>query len=134
MYNYDLEYDTYVYLTFVITGSSAPQNFSVVVLNSTAVELSWRYPESPNGEIRGYLILIAEFPNHEEILVNITLDIIDDASDQTFVITNLTPFTIYTFRVRAFSFGGQNKQAYFVHFGITTEGIIRRTAEDGKMA
>ena len=101
-----------------------------MVLNSTTIELLWKYPESPNGEIRGYLILYAEFPNNEEVLFNITVDIFDDASDQTFVVSNLTPFTIYSFRIRAFSFGDQNG---FVHVGIATEEIIGRTAEDGKI-
>ena len=104
-----------------------------MVLNSTAVELSWNYPESPNGEIRGYLIYDGEFPANEQFSYNITLDIIDDASNQTFVVPNLRPFTLYSFRVSAFSFGDQNERPSFVHYGIATEEVIVRTAEDGKM-
>ena len=114
-------------------GSSPPQNFTVMVLNSTAVELSWKYPDSPNGEIRGYSILYAEFPSIEEVLINITLDTINDASDQTVVVAELVPYTQYSFRVRAFSFGDQNEQPNFTHIGIASDEIIVRTAEDGKM-
>jgi len=104
-----------------------------MVLNSTAVGLSWEYPDSPNGEIRGYSILYAEFPSIEEVLINITLDSIDDASSQTFEVAGLVPYTQYSFRVRAFSFGDQNERPNFTHIGIATDEIIVRTAEDGKM-
>ena len=116
-----------------ITGSSPPQDFTVQVLNSTVVELSWQYPDSPNGEIRGYSILYAEFPAVEEILLNITLDTINDASDQTAVVAGLMPFTQYSFRVRAFSFGDQNERPNFIHIGIATNEIVVITNEDGKI-
>jgi len=99
-----------------------------MVLNSTAVELSWQYPESPNGEIRGYSILESSI-----VILNITLDIIDDTSNQTIVVSGLTPFTFYGYRVRAFSFGDQNERPDFVHTGIATNEIIVRTDEDGKI-
>ena len=119
------------YLVFIIiVGSSPPQNFTVIILNSTSVELSWTYPDSPNGEIQGYSILYAEFPNAMEILIDITLDTVDDSSDQRFVVTELLPFTQYSFRVRAFSF---DDKANFTHIGIASNEIIVRTDEDGKI-
>ena len=91
----------------------------------------------PNGEIRGYSILYAEFPDVEEVLrniaLNITLTSIDDRSNQTAVVAELVPFTRYSFRVRAFSFGDQNERPNFTHIGIATEEIIVRTNEDGKV-
>ena len=123
----------YHFTFIIITGSSAPLNFTVDVLNSTAVELSWQYPEMPNGAIRGYSILYAEFPDIEVILINITLDMINDASNQTAAVAGLVPFTQYSFRVRAFSFGDQNDRPNFVHIGIATDEMIVRTDEDGKM-
>ena len=120
-------------LYIIIAGSSSPQSFTVEVLNSTAVELSWQYPESPNGEIRGYRILYAEFPFIEETLFSITLDTINDPSNQTAVVTGLIPFTHYSFRVRAYSFGDQNERPNFTHIGVATEEIIVRTYEDGKV-
>ena len=116
----------------IITGSSPPENFTVVVLNSTAVELSWQYPDSPNGEIQGYSILYTELPVVEEIIINITLDIINDDDNQTTVVDDLQPFTQYGFRVRAFSLGDQNEQPNFTHIGIASDEVIVRTAEDGK--
>jgi len=113
---------------YFISGSSPPVGFMVMVLNSTSVELSWQYPESPNGEIRGYYILESSL-----VILNITLNTVDDGSNQTVVVSGLTPFTIYRYRVRAFSFGDQNDRPDFVHIGIATDEIIVRTDEDGKM-
>ena len=114
------------------TGSSPPQNFTVEVLNTTAVEISWSYPDSPNGEIQGYTILYAEFPDDIEVLINITLDTIDDTSDQSYVIFDLLPFTQYSFRVRAFSFDDDNETLSSSHIGIASDEMIVRTDEDGK--
>ena len=115
------------------TGSLPPQNFTVQVLNSTAVELSWEYPESSNGEIRGYSILSAEHPDIVQVILNITLPMVDDNSDQTAVVGDLTPFTRYNFRVRAFSFGDPVDRPNFIHIGISSDEITVRTHEDGKM-
>ena len=104
-----------------------------MVLNSTTVKLSWQYPESPNGEIRGYSILYSSIPDNEMMILNITLDTVDDTSNQTTIVSGLTPFTYYGFRARAFSFGDQNKQRIFVQVGISTNEIIMRTDEDGKV-
>ena len=115
-----------------VTGSSPPVGFMVMVLNSTSVELSWQYPESPNGQIRGYYILYTSILDNEIILLNFTLDTIDDASNQAIIVSGLAPFTYYGFRVRAFSFGDQNERPDFVHVGIATDEMIVRTNEDGK--
>ena len=115
------------------TGSSPPQNFTVEVINSTAVEMSWSYPDLPNGEILGYTILYAEFPDTMEILIDITFDTIDDSSDQSYVIFDLLPFTQYSFRVRAFSFDDENETLNFTHIGTASDEMIVRTDEDGKM-
>ena len=103
------------------------------MLNSTAVELSWQYPESPNGEIQGYHILSAEPPAIEQVIMNITLIMVNDNSDQSVVVTDLTPFTRYSFRVRAFSFGDPMERPNFIHIGIASDEIIVRTDEYGKM-
>jgi len=100
----------------------------VVALNSTAVEISWQYPESPSSEIKGYSILESSL-----VILNISLNVVDDNSNQSVVLSKLTPFTIYRYRVRAFSFGDQNNRPDFVHIGIATDEIIVRTDEDGKM-
>ena len=95
--------------------------------------MSWQYPESPNGEIRGYHILSAEPPAIEQVIMNITLTVVNDNSDQTVVITELIPFTQYSFRVRAFSFGDPMERPNFIHIGIASDEIIVRTHENGKM-
>ena len=115
-----------------VSGSSPPVGFMVMVLSSTTVQLSWQYPESPNGEIRGYSILYSSIPDNEMMILNITLDTIDDTSNQTTIVSGLTPFTYYGFRIRAFSFGDQNEQPNVVHNGVLTDETLVRTHEDGK--
>ena len=61
----------------------------VEVLNSTAVELSWLYPDAPNGRIKGYSIL-----QSPHVMLNIILGTLNDKSNQTYVVSGLTPFTI----------------------------------------
>ena len=95
--------------------------------------MSWEYPESPNGEIQGYSILSAEPPAIEQVIMNITLAMVNDDSNQTAVVNDLTPFTRYSFRVRAFSFGDPMDRPNFTHIGIASNEIIVRTDEDGKM-
>ena len=104
-----------------------------IVLNSTAAELSWQYPELPNGDLRGYSILYSSVSNNDMMILNITLNTIDDTSNQTTTVLGLTPFTYYGFRVRAFSFGDQNERPDFVHVGIATDEVIVRTDEDGEL-
>ena len=104
-----------------------------MALSSTTVELSWQYPESSNGEIRGYSILYSSIADNEMMMLNITLNTTDDTSNQTTIVSGLTPFTYYGFRVRAFSFGDQNERPNFVHVGISSVEIRVRTDEDGKI-
>ena len=87
----------------------------------------------PNGEIQGYSILSAEHPDIVQVIMNITLPMVDDNSDQTAVVDDLTPFTQYSFRVRAFSFGDPMDRPNFTHIGISSDEITVRTHEDGKM-
>jgi len=104
----------------------------VMVVNFSTVQLSWQYPESPNGEIRGYSILYSSIPDNEIMIVNITLDTIDDISNQSTMVSGLTPFTYYGFRVRAFSFGSQNGQDN-LNVGIATDEIRVQTDEFGEI-
>ena len=100
-----------------------------IVLNATAVQLFWQYPETPNGQIRGYSIIDSTIPATEIVVINITLDTIDDISNQTTIVSGLIPFTLYSFRVRAFSFGDQN----VLHLGISTGEVRVHTDEHGKI-
>ena len=131
--------DVFIYIrmrtvwTLSVIGSSPPVGFMVMAPTSTAVQLSWQYPESPNGEIRGYSILYSSIPDNEMMILNITLNATDDTSNQTTIVSGLTPFTYYGFRVRAFSYGDQNERPNFVHVGILSDEIRVRTDEDGKI-
>ena len=79
--------------------ASPPTNLVATAINSTAVGLMWGYPLFPRGLISGYIIFI------DEVLeANLTLEVVDDRSNQSFIIDMLMPFTDYTFHVAAYAF------------------------------
>ena len=81
--------------------ASPPTNLVVTVINSTAVELTWGYPLFPRGLISGYIISVSGGLDSE---FNVTLEMLDDTSSQSFTVYMLQPFTEYTFSVAAYAF------------------------------
>ena len=113
-----------VFVTTDPSSSLPPTNFNVETLNSTAIRVSWSFPDTPNGNITGYTI----FTNAREGgRVNITLSSPNDMSDQMYVFDGLMPFTNYQFRVAAFAETPEE-----THFGFPTSEITVRTNEDRK--
>ena len=113
-----------VFVTTDPDSSSPPTNFAVVTVNSTSIEVSWGYPSIPRGNITGYTIFTDAVESGHW---NVTLDPVNDMSDQVHVFGGLDPFTDYRFRVEAFAVTPEQ-----THFGQTTAQIIGRTAEDSK--
>lgn len=89
--------------------ASPPTNLVATVISSTAVELTWGYPLFPRGLISGYVISVSGGLDSE---FNLTLEMVDDTSNQSFTVDMLQPFTTYTFSVAAYAF----------HQGATIEG------------
>ena len=79
--------------------ASPPTNLVAMVINSTAVELSWGFPLFPRGNISGYIIY-----NNGMFEFNLTLEMANNTSNQTFIVIMLQPFTWYTFEVAAYTF------------------------------
>ena len=79
--------------------ASPPTNLVAMAINSTAVELSWGFPLFPRGNIGGYIIYI-----NGMFEFNLTLEVANNMSDQTFIVIMLQPFTLYTFEVAAYTF------------------------------
>ena len=85
------------------TAEIPPQGVSppgVQILGAHRAEVTWKEPETRNGVIRGYQILVTGSRSWETLVINAT-------ADQRFVeITNLTAGTWYSFRLKAINGGG----------------------------
>ena len=111
------------------TASSPPTAFAATTITSDSVTLTWGYPETPRGVIQGYVIryhLTGSLGIQQED--NITLSTLDDDSMQTFTVSSLTPFTLYSFTVRAYSFG---QDPFVVHQGAESTTLDVVTDEAG---
>ena len=119
---------------FVTTDpdSGSPPSFvEVEVLSSTALVLRWGYPTIPRGNITGYMISHNTTTGAESsggfVQFNITLEVLNDMGNQSYMFDGLMPFTYYAFQVAAFSVSEQ------VHFGTPNEEpVVARTDEDRK--
>lgn len=85
------------------------------VLNSTAVELSWRIPQQQSYDYSVFYLLI---PTNILTKENISLS---HDSNTTHVVVGLLPFTWYSFRVVA------EPETH-----VSTDEVVVRTHEDGK--
>lgn len=115
---------------FVTTDpdSASPPSFvSAEVLNSTAIQLFWGYPEIPRGNITGYIIYHNVTNAASVDQLNSTLSLMNDMSNQTHIFTNLSPFTFYWFRVGAFAVTEEE-----THLGTPSDLLVDRTHEDRK--
>lgn len=77
--------------TFLRTPEDTPDGLIppiLIVVNSTAIQVTWKPPTSPNGIITSYSILF----NNEDIEVGISFE---------YLATNLLPATEYSFRIEA---------------------------------
>ena len=77
-------------------------NFHVEVLNSTAVEVTWRPPSSTigiNGDIRGYKIFVEKVGGDQKIID------IPEATSRTHHITGLEKLTTYFFSILMYTVG-----------------------------
>ena len=101
--------------------ASPPTNLVAMAINSTAIELTWGYPMFPRGQISGYIITT------RSSAYNLTLEMVDDMSNQSFVVDMLEPFTEYVFSVAAYAFHNDT-----VIVGATDE-VTETTLEAGEL-
>ena len=108
-------------------ASSVPTNVSLGVVNSTAVMLTWGYPQMPQGAIQGYIITYRLSGNLAGMR-NITLEVDNDNQTQTVIIDGLLPHTSYSFMIRAYSFG---VHPFVIHNGTIFDASLITTAQAG---
>ncbi|XP_037294802.1 tyrosine-protein phosphatase Lar isoform X3 [Manduca sexta] len=78
---------------------SAPRNVQVRPLSSSTMVIQWDEPETPNGQVTGYKVYYTTDPSqglqswHSQMMDNNHLT----------TISELTPHTVYTIRVQAFT-------------------------------
>ena len=106
-------------------GASPPTNVAAETINSTAIRVSWSYPEIPRGNITGYHIFHNIIQDGQ---TTINLSTINDMSDQTYVFGGLDPFTYYQFQVVAFA-----ETPELTHFGDPSDPVVEQTSEDSKI-
>lgn len=78
----------------VPTGLSPP---TYRVLNSTAVDASWMEPAASHGTVSNYNLLLVQTDEDEEVFRGFAF---------SYIVTNLRPFTTYSFIVQACTSGG----------------------------
>ncbi|XP_022250012.1 protein sidekick-2-like, partial [Limulus polyphemus] len=83
---------------------SRPQNFTCFGINNTTVWLNWTEPEYPNGIIKGYTMYWQSAGNE---IRNKT--VYNPQTDMKYVVSNLLPYTKYSFWVEAFTSKNQGE-------------------------
>ncbi|XP_053606759.1 tyrosine-protein phosphatase Lar isoform X4 [Plodia interpunctella] len=78
---------------------SAPRNVQVRPLSSSTMVIQWDEPETPNGQVTGYKIYYTTDPSQQ--LQSWHSQMMDNSHLTT--ISELTPHTVYTIRVQAFT-------------------------------
>ncbi len=115
-------------------SASPPTNLQVMVINSTAIQVSFSYPQTPRGEIFGYLIDYGvsgtDLTGSNATVFNHTLDVLDSMENQSIIVTNLAPYTFYVFRVSAYSFSNDPSRTHFGEFSPNSNAM--QTLEDCK--
>ena len=102
-----------------IGPSAPPQNISTMVINSTAISVSWYPPPilDQNGDIISYQLMITNQSgdNSSAVVVNVTNVI-------SYTATMLHKFTVYSFEIAA---------GTAVGLGPFSDAVSNQTFEDG---
>ncbi|KAF4529945.1 hypothetical protein B566_EDAN018067, partial [Ephemera danica] len=78
---------------------TAPRNVQVRPLSSSTMVIQWDEPETPNGQVTGYKVYYTTNPG--QAMASWESQMVDN--NQLTTISDLTPHTIYTIRVQAFT-------------------------------
>ena len=101
--------DVYWIIVYFLAPANTPANFSVDVINSTEIQVSWQQPPPPiNGMIINYVL----FVNSSGGLMTL------NSTNSPLLITGLTPFTEYYISVAAETNGGRGP--FTTPFPVTT--------------
>ncbi|XP_044270221.1 tyrosine-protein phosphatase Lar isoform X7 [Tribolium madens] len=107
---------------FVTTGEtepgSSPRNVQVRPLSSSTMVIQWDEPETANGQVTGYKVYYTT--NSQLPMAQWESQVVDN--NQLTTISELTPHTIYTIRVQAFTSVGPGPLSAPVHVK-TQQGV-----------
>ncbi|VVC24819.1 Hypothetical protein CINCED_3A017850 [Cinara cedri] len=78
---------------------SAPRNIQVRLLSSSTMVIQWEEPETPNGQVIRYKVYYTTTPDQQYSSWNTM--VVDN--NQLTTINELTPMSVYTIRVQAFT-------------------------------
>ena len=95
--------------------ASAPTMVSVNQVEASSFRITWGYPNIPQGEIGGYVVEITNAETSDVVnITNITLSVLNDDRTQMITVSELQPFTLYSYSIRAFSYDFDN---FILHRG-----------------
>ena len=94
--------------------AASPPDIVLTEVNSTSVRVEWSYPAFPRRLIASYLIEVTRETMTVVDTRNVTQPTLSDTSNQTALVTGLSPFTLYIFRVRGYSY---KIEPVFIHLG-----------------
>ena len=96
-------------IVYFSAPANTPANFSVDIINSTEIQVSWQQPSPPiNGMIINYVL----FVNSSDGLVTL------NSTNSSLLITGLTSFTEYYISIAAETNGGRGP--FTTPFPVTT--------------
>ena len=121
-------------------SASPPSFVDVMVINSTAILITWGYPVTPSGIIQGYIIQYGAAngnlmldPDTILTLFNHTLVPVNDMTNQSVAIESLKPFTHYVFEVAAYAFSDDG-DPFRIHEGVFSPPTAAvQTGQAGKL-
>ncbi|XP_074033779.1 tyrosine-protein phosphatase Lar isoform X2 [Leptinotarsa decemlineata] len=120
----------------VTTGETepgtAPRNVQVRPLSSSTMVIQWDEPETPNGQVTGYKVYYTT--NAQQPMAQWESQVVDN--NQLTTISELTPHTIYTIRVQAYTSVGPGPLSAPVHVktqqGVPSQPSNLRTSDIGE--
>ena len=83
------------------TGPGPPRQFNGQVMSDMDVYLSWRDPVNSNGIVRFYYIRIYDTKTGQQVKNLVNKTAVKQDRPQWQLISNLKPFTNYTFTIQA---------------------------------
>ncbi|XP_065160082.1 tyrosine-protein phosphatase Lar isoform X3 [Atheta coriaria] len=97
---------------------TAPKNVQPKPLSSSTMVVQWDEPETPNGQVTGYKVYFTDAPSQP--MTQWKSQTVDN--NRLTTISDLTPHTIYTIRVQAFTSVGPGPLSAPVHVK-TQQGV-----------
>ena len=113
--------------------SSPPTNINATAITQTSLVLNWSPPDDPNGNIEGYYIRYNATPPNSIMVSNLStgeqvLNVSADVTSISFV--GLTPYTLYTFSIAAYSFHhSDDNNQFMIVMGMFSQDKTFRTLE-----